>query len=188
MVLVLGLLLAAMAAQWQARDNVARAELTLQTTGASIADQLVERLKLYEYGLRGARGALVAAGVDRMNREMFRAYQESLDIDRQYPGARGFGFIRRVPAGGEAGFLAEARRDGAPDFTIRQLQSHAGEQYVIQYIEPVGRNQAAVGLDIASEPNRLAAAWQAVCPELRALERSLGHARRVQRLRRAAQA
>ena len=173
LVLVLGLLLAAMAAQWQARDNVARAELTLQTTGASIADQLVERLKLFEYGLRGARGALVAAGVDRMNRETFRAYHESLDIDREYPGARGFGFIRRVTAGGETGFLAEARRDGAPDFTIRQLQSHAGERYVIQYIEPVGRNQAALGLDIASEPNRLAAASRAARSGLATITRPI---------------
>ncbi|MFM9917012.1 MAG: CHASE domain-containing protein [Rhizobacter sp.] len=160
-VLVLGLVLAGLAAHWQARENAARVELTLQTTGASIADQLVQRLQLYEYGLRGARGAVIAAGIDQLGRETFRAYHESLDLDQKFPGARGFGFIRRVPLDREAGFLARARRDGAPDFDLRQLEPYGGEHYVIQYIEPVDRNTAAVGLDIASEPNRRAAAQQA---------------------------
>ncbi|MDO9314093.1 MAG: CHASE domain-containing protein [Burkholderiaceae bacterium] len=160
-VLVLGLLLAGLAARWQARDNASRVELTLQTTGASIADQLAKRLQLYENGLRGARGAVIAAGIDTLRRETFRTYHESLDVDRQFPGARGFGFIRRVAVDSEAGFLAKARRDGAPEFKIRQLEPYGGERYVIQYIEPVDRNQAAVGLDIASEANRRAAAQQA---------------------------
>lgn len=35
-----------------------------------------------------------------------------------------------------------------------QLIAMSDERYVIQYIEPVSRNAAAVGLDIASESNR----------------------------------
>ena len=159
--LLIGVALAAAAAQWQASRNAAVADAALRSTGDAIADQLVERLRLYEYGLRGARGALIAAGIEQIGRDTFRTYHESRDIDLEFPGARGIGFVRRVPVEHERAFLAQARRDGAPDFSIRQLTPHGGDRYVIQYIEPVERNRVAVGLDIASEPNRRAAAQQA---------------------------
>jgi PAS domain S-box-containing protein len=160
--LAVGLVLSTLAAQWQARDNAHRAQLAMRATGDAIADQLVDRLRIYEYGLRGARGALLAAGVDGVGHDAFRTYHDSRDIEREFPGARGFGFIRRVPVERERAFVAQVRRDeGRPDFTVRQLHPYAGERYVIQYVEPFERNEAALGLDIASEPNRRAAAQQA---------------------------
>ena len=55
-------------------------------------------------------------------------------------------------------FLAQARAEGPSDFNIRQLAPSDGERFVIQYIEPVERNRAAIGLDIRSEANRRRAA------------------------------
>lgn len=158
---VVGGLLALLAAQWQAKSNATRVDLEMRAAGDAVADQLAERLRLYELGLRGARGALLAAGVDQIERRTFRIYHESRDINHEFPGARGFGFIRRVPVAQEAAFVAHARSDGAPDFAVRQLDAYGGERYVIEYIEPVERNAPAIGLDIASEPNRRAAAQQA---------------------------
>lgn len=37
---------------------------------------------------------------------------------------------------------------------LRQLEPHAGERFVIQFLEPVAGNGAAIGLDIASEARR----------------------------------
>src|SRR5690606_34681489 len=88
-------------------------------------------------------------------------YGQARNVDQEYPGARGFGYIRRVPREREAAFLSSARADGKPDFRIQQLMPHDGERFVIQYVEPAERNAQAIGLDSASESNRRRAALAA---------------------------
>lgn len=143
-------------------DNVAHAEETFSYMAQRAANQIQRRLGSYEYGLRGARGAVIGAGDDKVNREVFRRYAQSRDIDREFPGARGFGFIRRVPETQAADFVSAARTEGRPNFNIKEIQPHQGEHFVIQYIEPVERNVPAVGLDVASESNRRNAALRAM--------------------------
>lgn len=120
------------------------------------------RIKLYQYGLRGARGAVLTVGEHNISRALFYRYSLTRDIDIEFPGARGFGFIRRVKPNNTEQFLAMARADGWPNFNIREINTNSGERYVIQYIEPIERNIAAVGLDIASETNRYKAAYSAM--------------------------
>jgi PAS domain S-box-containing protein len=155
-------LLSVFLAWQQARDNNAQAQAKAAQAASALADQVVQRIGLYHYGLLGARGHFLSVSEQTSKRELFHNYMASRDIDREFPGARGFGFIRRVPLAQEAAFLAEARQDGWPDFAIRQLTPHAFERYVIQYIEPIERNGPAVGLDIASEVSRKAAADAAI--------------------------
>ncbi|HEY6558843.1 MAG TPA: PAS domain S-box protein [Polyangiaceae bacterium] len=145
-------------AVWQAGRNVQLAERRFDEVVTRTVEQVRRRLHVYEYGLRGARGAVISAGLDQIDRRGFRDYSESRDIDEEFPGARGIGVIRRVAEADESRFLAAARRDGSPDFTIRMLAPHAGDRYVIQYIEPIERNLLAIGLDVASERNRREAA------------------------------
>lgn len=160
--LIGGLVVAALVAWHQAENNAALARERFESQATQVADRLIERLQTYEYGLRGARGVFIVAGESLATRRAYRAYAASRDIDREYPGARGFGFIRRVPVERERAFVAAARRDDWPQFAIRQLTPHDNERYVIQYIEPVERNRQAVGLDIASETNRRNAAVEAM--------------------------
>ncbi|WP_157270330.1 sensor histidine kinase [Azohydromonas aeria] len=157
-----GCVVASGAAWWQHRANEALERARFEALGARAAEQLRTRMRTYEYGLRGARGAVIAAGVDAITRERFHQYGLSRQIEREFPGARGFGFIRRVPQAQEAAFLDAARRDGAPDFRIRQIAPYEGERWVIQYVEPLHNNAAALGLDVASEPKRRAAAQAAL--------------------------
>lgn len=142
--------------------NDARTTAAFDALTIRAAVQVQHLMGNYEYGLRGARGAVIGAGDDGITRAIFQRYMSSRDLDREFTGARGFGFIRRVPAAAEEKFLAAVRRDGAPDFRITQLQPNAGERFVIQYVEPVARNQQAVGLDIATEANRRQAAMLAM--------------------------
>ncbi|MCM2337076.1 MAG: PAS domain S-box protein, partial [Pseudomonas sp.] len=153
---------AGVGAAWQWVDNRRAASAHLQRDIRSVAAEVVQRLGAFETGLRGTRGALIAVTPRGITRDRFRSYARSRDFDREFPGSRGFGYIRRVPAGAEAGFTAAARRDGAGDFRIRELAPHDGEHFVIQYIEPQAPNAPAVGLDVASEPNRRAAALDAL--------------------------
>ncbi len=144
----------AVAIQWQGYNDAVVAK-RLESLAEQTMERLTDRLRRYEYGLRGARGMAVATGMRaRIDRAQFHTYSEARDIDAEFPGARGIGLIWRVPVAEESVFVTRARQDGWPTFTIRQLAPHARDRYVIQYIEPVARNQQAIGLDIASEERR----------------------------------
>ncbi|MGJ7509019.1 PAS domain S-box protein [Variovorax sp. GT1P44] len=161
--LVVGLCMAAGAGWWQARYNDELAQARFDTLARRAVDQLTSRMHAYEFGLRGARGAVIAAGGEGgITRLRFAQFSAARDLEREFPGARGFGFVRRVPAAQEAAFVAAARLDGKPDFRIRQLGVNEGDRFVIQYFEPSDSTSPAIGLDIASEPNRRAAAERAM--------------------------
>lgn len=140
-------------------------EHTLQVYSSTLADKtealIEERFQQFEYGLRATRGAIIAAGVNDITRKQFERYSSSRDIETAFPGALGFGFIRRVPVDQEANFVARAREDGAPNFTIRALTEHDQDRFIIQYIYPFEKNSQALGLDVGSESNRRLAALSA---------------------------
>lgn len=148
---------------WQInRINNQHINDALHRTALNLTDQIMKRINLFQYGLRGVRGAVVTAGENTINRELFKRYSLTRSLNFEFPGAHGFGFIRRVAQEQEEVFLEKARRDGHPNFTIRQLSPHEGDRYVIQYIEPMEQNSAAIGLDTASESSRRDAAIAAM--------------------------
>lgn len=157
-VLLIGVVLSVVLTWFMDRINTQKIEQALREKTEQISDNVISRMTLYQYGLRGARGTIITAGEHNISRASFHRYSLSRDVDQEFPGARGFGFIRRVPSANEAAFLAKARQDNWPDFTIHQLHSHHNEKYVIEYIEPIERNKTAIGLDIASETHRKEAA------------------------------
>ncbi len=160
-VALLGVALTAAVAGWLHQQNQALIDERLQAATKEIGQRIEERLSLYEFGLRGARGAVLAAGGEAVTRWQFETYVNSRELAAEFPGARGFGFIRRVAPDQEAAFLARARA-AQPDFQLRQLTPHADERFVIEYVFPEDLNRGAAGLDIASETNRREAAQAAV--------------------------
>ena len=160
--LAVGLALSILTANWLQNSNERHAQAALQQVTEEKADAVFRRMRLYQYGLRGARGAVVTLGEHDISRQLFSNYSQTRDIDQEFPGALGFGFVRRVLPHDEPAFIQQARSDDKADFNIRQLAPHAGERYVIQYIEPQARNLSAIGLDIASEKNRRDAAFNAL--------------------------
>jgi PAS domain S-box-containing protein len=153
-----GLLLAALMAGWLHHDNVAQQQVRFDEVSQQLHVEIQSRMKRYAYGLRGARGLIIGAGAENVTRERFKQYSTSRDLELEFPGAKGFGFIRRVPASEEAEFLLHAQQDGFPDFQIRKIEPHTSDMYVIQYVEPQDTNLPAIGLDIASETHRRQAA------------------------------
>ena len=156
------LALAGAAAWWQAHRNRTEASERFDALAEHVATEVSTRMQTYEYGLRGARGVELTAPGQHAQREAFARYAASRDIKTEFPGARGYGLIRRVPQAHESAFVAAARRDGWPNFSVRQLEPHAGERYVIEFVEPIDNNSQAVGLDVASEANRRQAAEAAM--------------------------
>lgn len=161
-ILAVGCLLTVLAVVQTNNLNTQRIKTAAESFSNQVTSEISRRFELYQYGLRGARGAILTAGRYGINRSIFQNYSATRDVDAEFPGALGFGFIRRVPVEEVNSFLAAARFDDWADFEIRELSPNTGERYVIQYIEPVARNIQAVGLDIASESNRRNAARSAL--------------------------
>jgi PAS domain S-box-containing protein len=161
-VLGAGLLASLLVSQHQANRNQSFIHQMLLNDGKLIEHELIGRLDIYTYRLRSLRGAIYMLQLPNVTRERMARFSRVRDIEREFPGARGFGFIRRVAAEDEADFLRRARADGKPDFSIRQFAAHDGDRYVIEYVDPEQRNLAAFGLDIASETHRRVAAVTAM--------------------------
>jgi len=160
--LCLGLGLSTLAAWRQAERNEAQLSAAFEQLADRLVDQLVLRTGLYEYGLRGARGAVLSAGPDKISRAVFHRYAESRDLATEFPGASGFGYVRRVKPEDEAAFVRAARADGKPDFHVQTLTPHEGERFLVLYLETGGAPVSVIGLDIASEPRRYEAAVRAM--------------------------
>jgi len=148
-------------AQEVKRENYQVAENKTKIEAERLADATLERLQHYEFGLKGTRSFILGIG-DNLAHANFVRFSQTRDFQKEYPGARGLGFIRRVPVNKEAAFIKEAKLDNSVNFSVHQLSPSQQERYVIQYIEPIERNFAAVGLDIGSEKFRRHAADTAI--------------------------
>lgn len=148
-------------AQALKQQNHQRMLYALTDAAEQIVRQSKDRLQRYQYGLRGVRGHVLTAG-NALSAATFHAYSLSRDIAVEFPGAHGFGYIHRVTPAQLPQFIQQARQSGAADFKLTVLAPHPHDHFIIQYIEPLARNQAAIGLDISSESNRYAAAVAAM--------------------------
>jgi PAS domain S-box-containing protein len=160
--LLAGLGLSALAAGLQSYSNREFTHQALKTAVHQASEQIVARLHLYQYGLRGARGAVLTAGENRIDPRIFQRYSQTRSLAEEFPGARGFGFVRRVPDERLDAYLRKQHSEGRPAFALHQLgvqpPTRGGEYLVIELFEPSADNEQAMGLDIGSEKNRREAA------------------------------
>jgi CHASE1-domain containing sensor protein len=102
-----------------------------------------------------------------MTRQAFAAFV--VPTLRTRPGIQAFEWIPRVAYAERARFEAEARRDGLRDYQIYQLDAKGNKvaarphqyYYPVYYVEPLARNEPALGFDLGSNQARLAALEQA---------------------------
>lgn len=91
--------------------------------------------------------------------QQWKQYAASIQIGEKYPGINGIGVIHRVPENQMDRYLEKQRRQ-QPGFSV--FPQHVNElKLPISYIVPVPGNAKAVGLDVAHESNRYAAAIKA---------------------------
>ncbi|MCV2352276.1 PAS-domain containing protein [Paucibacter sp. Y2R2-4] len=158
-ILLLGLTLS-LALGWAAHQQSQRdAQLHFERLSERIEKEVDQRLRLPLYGLKGARG--VYATGQSVRRDEFRRYVESRQLEREFPGVRGFGFIERLQRSDVPAYVKAAKQDGAPDFELRSA-GEASDLFVIRYIEPLSQNRQAMGFDIGQEAIRREAAERAL--------------------------
>ena len=125
-------------------------EIQLKITG---------RLEAHKQVLLGA-AALFDASVS-VERDEWRAYAKRMQIDQHFNGIQGLGFSLLIPKDQLARHVAEIRKEGFPEYTVRPADERAAYSSII-YLEPfTGRNLRAFGYDMYSEPVRRAAMAQA---------------------------
>ena len=131
-VLVACLVLGLFAGRQQVVRNEALINQALFSEGKVIEHELISRLDMYTYRLRSIRGAIYMLQLPNVTRELMHRFSQVRDIEKEFPGARGFGFVRRVPLDEEAAFLKRVRAEGRPDFMLSQMVPHKGERFVIE--------------------------------------------------------
>ncbi|MDD9966716.1 MAG: CHASE domain-containing protein [Myxococcales bacterium] len=126
------------------------------------ADQVVqlvlERMRKYEDALWAGVSLIDTLGGNASYGE-WRTFAASMRIEQKYPGINGIGVVHYVRPEALADYLTWQRRS-RPGYHIHPSHDQA-EYWPISYIEPVANNRPAVGLDMAHEHNRHAAARRA---------------------------
>lgn len=161
-IFLIGFMLTIAISAWRIQENNRLANQQLVQLTTKLTTEIKDKITLYQYGLRGLRGFVTTAYPERLTRDSFLRYSLTRDYKIEFPGAHGFGFIRRVPQSETTVFTTLAQRDNWPNFSIRELAPNTDERYIIQYIHPAESNSEAIGLDIASENNRRVAASNAI--------------------------
>ena len=116
---------------------------------------LLSRINSYENALLG--GVAYFQGSHSINRHEWRRYVDVLDIEKNFPGISGLGWIASLAPSGVDPFVRTTQADGARNFAIHP-DVPGDARYVITYIEPEATNRQALGLNIAFEENRKQAA------------------------------
>ena len=163
-VLVIGCALSAAAAYWVVGQVEHEARVKFENDADDVRDSVEKRLQAYADVLYGVRGLFISSG--SVNREAFRRYVSSLDLDRRYPGIQVVNFNRRVPADQKRAYETTVRGDrsidpnGYPNFAIKP-PGNRPEYFPVEYLEPMAGNEEALGLDAGGDALRFASAERA---------------------------
>jgi|GEM_PF-1200148 len=159
-VFAIGVVISSLSSWYVYQQNQTRVQSYIESLSVEIEELVKKRFEHYEYGLKSVKGLVFGSGIANLNRATFKSYIESSNLPVEFPGARGFGFIRRVPLAFESQYIEQVIADDALDFSIRTFTPHNKDRFIIEYIYPVNKNDGATGLDIGSEKMRRMAALE----------------------------
>ncbi len=161
MVLVLGMILSVLGTHWVYQTLLTEAEVRYENRAERVYREVTRRFRTTVYGLNGLKSMYLAKR--EVSRAEFRAAVLARDLQQEFPGVRGFGYVRPVRRQDLPAMLATERADGAPQFSLLQLdEKNHDDLYITTLIEPQANNQESVGLDVGSEPYRRAALLRAI--------------------------
>lgn len=145
------LLVAAMAGALQerrARSDAERFELLTE----AVATAIEKRMRDHGLVLRSGRALFNASA--RVDRDEWQQFVADLELSGNYPGIQGVGFSKVIPAAEMDRHVQSVQAEGFGKYLVRP--SGQRERYTsIVYLEPfAGRNLAAFGYDMYSEPVR----------------------------------
>ena len=137
----------------------AKAQSEFARISGQLSDDVRRRITLPVYGMKGAGGVYAAS--KSVERAEFRAYVDSRDLPKEFPGLLGFGFAQRVLRSDLPAFVAAEQADEAPDFRVYP-EASLDDLYVAKFADPRPANLPLWGLDLGADPAIRQAAETAV--------------------------
>jgi len=148
---VLGLALTGVGVWWQQKSIEAAAQVRFDRAVDRAESEVKRRLDLPVYGLSGIRSAYAAS--DSVTHSEFRELVRTLDIERQFPGVLGFGYVERVARTDLDQYASRQRAEGMPEFKIH-APGQDSDLFVVKHIEPLESNFEAWGADLGLDQVR----------------------------------
>ena len=127
------------------------------TAALGVANDVQSRIRAYGDVLYAIRGLFDSS--DNVERDEFHRFAQALSLGERYPGVTNISFASRVPHARKLEFERAVRAEtsplikGLPQFTIKP-PGERPEYVVLTYIEPMGKNLPAWGLDLNADPLR----------------------------------
>jgi diguanylate cyclase (GGDEF)-like protein len=128
-----------------------------ETVAIGVARDVQTRIRAYGDVLYAIRGLFDSS--TEVTRDEFHQFAQALSLGERYPGATNISFAPRVPHAKKLEFERAVRAEksplvkGLPEFAIKP-PGERPEYVVLTYIEPMGKNVAAWGLDLNADPLR----------------------------------
>ena len=127
------------------------------TVAIGVANDVQSRIRAYGDVLYAIRGLFDSS--DEVTRDEFHRFAQALSLGERYPGVTNISFAPRIPHAKKLQFERAVRAEkspvvkGLPEFAIKP-PGERPEYLVLTYIEPMGKNVAAWGLDLNADPLR----------------------------------
>ena len=131
-----------------------------ETVAIGVANGVNSRIRAYGDVLYALRGLFDSS--TEVTRDEFHQFAQALSLGERYPGVTNISFTFRVPHARKLQFERAVRAEksplvkGLPEFAIKP-PGERPEYAVLSYIEPMGKNVAAWGLDLNADPLRRSA-------------------------------
>src|SRR5712691_2738516 len=131
-----------------------------ETIAVGVANDVHSRIRAYGDVLFALRGLFDSS--NEVTRDEFHQFAQALSLGERYPGVTNISFSFRVPHARKLQFERAVRAEtsplvnGLPEFTIKP-PGERPEYAVLGYLEPMGKNVAAWGLDLNADPVRRSA-------------------------------
>lgn len=150
---IIGLSLLLTIVAWQYSKNQVEklTEERFSRYSTQVVEMITERMQRYEDALWSGVSTIYTNGGD-ISYPDWKVFVGSSRIETKYPGINGIGVIHRIKPERLEAYLA-AQRVHRPGYRIHPAHDRP-ENFPITFVEPVAKNRAAIGLDMAHESNR----------------------------------
>ncbi len=154
-ILASGLALASTLAAYQltVQSEAEAHEMAITSEASRIAETIVDTLRGYGGILRASAGFVTAGG--RPDEAAWRAFTRALEIDKNFPGVQGLGFVEIGERAELERIATEKRAAGRSDFRYVTADGERDLYTMITLLEPDDeRNRRALGFDMYAEQTR----------------------------------
>lgn len=140
------------------------ARIKFDATADDALNRIESRIDLHLSLLRSTQALFDARNGD-ISRGEFKAFFSALDVDNNFAGLRGIGFLRLAKAGDEAAVERDILRDHGVAHQVYPATTQPWRTPIVMF-EPIDpSNQASIGFDMFTEPARRAAIEKAMADD-----------------------